>query len=87
MLPIVILLTRVRTLVMELPNHLASHLEIEVGIEPTFAVLQTDAYSSIDNSTLAQSGGVEPPSSDLESEALTTKTKTVLKWHSHSDSN
>ena len=41
---------------MELPNHLASRLESEVGIEPTFAVLQTDAYSSIDNSPIKRCG-------------------------------
>lgn len=60
---------------MELPNHLArfgamnKSLESEVGIEPTFAVLQTDAYSSIDNSPLARSAGVAPTSWDLESQA------------------
>ena len=29
-------------------------LESEVGIGPTFAVLQTDAYSSIDNSPIGR---------------------------------
>ena len=43
-------------------------LESEVGIEPTFAVLQTDAYSSIDNSPIESSGkgGFEPPHKVLE---------------------
>ena len=31
-------------------------LESEVGIGPTFAVLQTDAYSSIDNSPIEMAG-------------------------------
>ena len=43
-------------------------LESEVGIGPTFAVLQTDAYSSIDNSPIESSGkgGFEPPHKVLE---------------------
>ena len=44
-------------------------LESEVGIEPTFAVLQTDAYSSIDNSPVAGASRVEQDSWDLESQA------------------
>ena len=45
-----------------------SPLESEVGIGPTFAVLQTDAYSSIDNSPIemAGNGGLEPPHKVLE---------------------
>lgn len=52
LLPIVILLTRVGTSVMELPNHLASHLESKVGIEPTFADLQSAAKTTIGNSPI-----------------------------------
>lgn len=46
-------------------------LESEVGIGPTFAVLQTDAYSSIDNSPVAGTGRIELPSSVLETEIMT----------------
>ena len=49
-----------------------SHLESEVGIGPTFAVLQTDAYSSIDNSPIEMAGSewIEHPSSVLETEIM-----------------
>ena len=36
----------------QLSYHPILKLESEVGIGPTFAVLQTDAYSSIDNSPI-----------------------------------
>lgn len=42
---------------------------------------------SVIGGKMAQPDGVEPPSSDLESEALATNTKAVLKKMSEKDSN
>ena len=54
-----------------LSYHPILKLESEVGIGPTFAVLQTDAYSSIDNSPIemARWGRLEHPSWVLETQA------------------
>ena len=45
-------------------------MESEGGIEPPFAVLQTAANSSIDNSPMVAGGGIEPPLSGSEPDAL-----------------
>ena len=60
-------------------------LESEVGIGPTFAVLQTDAYSSIDNSPIESSGkgGFEPPHKVLETFMLPLTSFAYLKLVGH----
>ena len=60
-------------------------LESEVGIGPTFAVLQTDAYSSIDNSPIemAGNGRFELPHEVLETSMLPLTSVTYLKLVGH----
>ena len=74
-----------RTIISGVPDVLK--LEIEVGIEPTFAVLQTAAKTTIDNSTIGRSIPSRTGFLGFGVPGTTTYTMLLLKWHSRPDSN